>query len=60
MGVPVGVLPIVLAVVNRDEPHAGFDQAASQENALPEFVTSVAVTQLWVFRAQVKRPTHGR
>ena len=60
MGVPVGVLSVVLAVVNRDKPYAGFDQAASQENALPEFVTSIAVTQFWVFRAKVKRPTDGR
>ena len=54
------VARIVLAVVNRDEPDAGLDQAAGQEHALPELGAAVAVAQLRVFRTQVKRPSHRR
>ena len=36
VSVPVGDLPVVLAIVDRDETDAGFDQTASQENALAE------------------------
>ncbi len=48
VGIPVGFLPIVLAVVYRDKSHTGLDKATSQESALAEFVASIAIAQLWV------------
>ena len=43
------------AVGDRDEPHAGFDQAAGQQAALAEAITAVGVAELVVFLVDLKR-----
>ena len=42
VSVPVGDLPVMLAIVHRDETDASLDQAASQKNALPKLTQAIA------------------
>ena len=50
---------IPAADVDRDEPHAGFDQPTAQEHVLPPIVAAIAIAKLGILLADVERFLHG-
>ena len=60
MGVPVGELAVVLAIVNGDKPDARLDQPAGQKYTLAVLGAAVAVAEPGVFLVKVEGPADRR